>query len=192
MDKKPKKLLYTILFGGELFLVFVAIIILTIKKQSFTSIFNLHQAPNIFILFLIITVASTIAISISFSVIKLHLFKDIKIVIEEIINSFNLNVFDIFIISLLAGVCEEILFRGVIQPMLGIWLTSFIFILLHGYFNPLNWRMSVFGILMFCLSMIIGLIYIKYGLISAIIFHIVYDFIAFSSFKKFIRNSYAA
>ncbi|MCX7699227.1 MAG: CPBP family intramembrane metalloprotease [Candidatus Goldbacteria bacterium] len=192
MDKKPKKLLYTILFVGELFLVFAAIIILTIKKQSFISIFNLHQTPNIFILFLIITVAFTIAISISFSVIKLHLFKDIKIVIEEIINSFNLNVFDIFIISLLAGVCEEILFRGVLQPMLGIWITSFIFILLHGYFNPFNWHMSVFGILMFCLSMIIGLIYIKYGLVAAIIFHIVYDFIAFSSFKKFIGNINAA
>lgn len=185
MDKKTKKLLYAILFGGELSLVFVAVIILSFRKQSFISIFSLSQNPNVFTLFLLILCAIFIAISIVYSVIKIPLFIDIKKIIDEIITGFNLNTLDIFLISLLAGICEEILFRGVLQPMLGLWLTSFLFILLHGYFNPFNWRMSVFGILMFCLSIIIGIIYIKYGLISAIVFHFFYDFTAFLSFIKF-------
>lgn len=184
MKKKSKKLLYLILFGGELFLVFVAIMILAIRKQSFASLLNLNQTPSIFILSIIILCALAIAISIGFAVIKFTLFKDIKKIINEIINNFNLNTLDILIISVIAGVCEEILFRGVLQPMLGIWLTSFLFILLHGYFNPVNWRMSIFGLLMFCLSMVLGFIYMKYGLITAIIFHISYDFTAFLSFKK--------
>lgn len=184
MKKKSKKLLYLILFVGELFLIFVAFIILSIKKQSYISLLNLNHTPSIFIIFIVILCALAIAISIGFAVIKFTLFKDIKKIINEITNNFGLNTFDILIISIIAGVCEEILFRGVLQPMLGIWLTSFLFIFLHGYFNPVNWRMTIFGILMFCLSMVLGIIYIKYGLITAIIFHIFYDFASFLSFKK--------
>jgi len=183
MDKKPKKLLYLILFSGELFLVLIAIIILAIKKQSFTSILNQSLTPNFFILLIIILCALIIATFIGFLVIKFPLFEDIKKIINEIVKNYNLNIIDILVVSVVAGICEEILFRGVLQPMLGIWFTSFIFILLHGYFNPVNWRISIFGLLMFGLSVILGLIYIKYGLTAAIIFHIVYDFTAFVSFK---------
>ncbi len=180
-----KKLLYLILFSGELFLILVAIIILAIKKQSFISILNQNTAPNFFILLIIILFALIIATFIGFSVIKFPLFKDIKKIIEELIYGFNLNIMDILIISIMAGICEEIFFRGVLQPMIGLMLTSFIFILLHGYFNPLNWRISIFGLLMFLLSMFIGIIYIKYGLFTAIIFHSTYDFTAFLYFKIF-------
>lgn len=187
MKKQPKKLLYLILFTVEIFLVFVAFIILAIKKQSFYSILNLPRTQNIFLLIIIIIIATAIAISIGLSVIRFPLFKDIKKIIYEVINNFNLNTSDFFFISTIAGICEEMLFRGVLQPILGIWMTSFLFILLHGYFNPFNWQMSIFGLLMFCLSIGLGFIYIKYGLIAAIIFHITYDFVAFASLKKFSR-----
>jgi membrane protease YdiL (CAAX protease family) len=190
MDNKSKKFLYIILFGGELFLFFVAFIILIIKKQSFISIFTAHQNFNIILLFYLMFLSFLIALIITFLVIKLNIFTDIKKIIKEIITNFNLNIFDIFIISAMAGFCEEILFRGVLQPMLGIWLTSFIFILLHGYFNPVNWRISVFGILMFWLSMILGFIYVNLGLSAAIIFHISYDFFAFLLFKNLQKNLY--
>jgi membrane protease YdiL (CAAX protease family) len=44
---------------------------------------------------------------------------------------FDLRSFNPIWISLFAGVGEEILFRGAIQPLRGLWLTSAIFCLLH-------------------------------------------------------------
>jgi len=184
MNYNSKKTLYLISLGGELFLALVAIIILAIKKQSFVSIVNLNQTPNALLFIILIFCASAIAIFLELLVIRFTFFSEIKKLIDEIINNFNLNLLDAFLIPIIAGICEEILFRGVLQPMLGIWLTSFIFIFLHGYFNPASWRMCVFGILMYGLSLILGLIYIKYGLITVIIFHIVYDTTIFLSFNK--------
>ena len=91
MDKKPKKLLYLILFSGELFLVLIAIIILAIKKQSFTSILNQSLTPNFFILLIIILCALIIATFIGFLVIKFPLFEDIKKIINEIVKNYNIN-----------------------------------------------------------------------------------------------------
>jgi membrane protease YdiL (CAAX protease family) len=184
MNKNSKRTLYLISSAGELFLALVAIIILAIKKQSFVSIVNLNQTPNALLFIILILCASAIAIFLELLVINFAFFSEIKKLIDEIINNFNLNAIDALLIPVIAGICEEILFRGVLQPMLGIWLTSFIFIFLHGYFNPTSWRMCVFGVFMYGLSLILGLVYIKYGLITVMIFHIVYDTTIFLSFNK--------
>lgn len=64
--------------------------------------------------------------------------------------------------------------------MWGIWITSFVFIFLHGYLNPLNWRMSLFGVIMYGVALALGFIFINFGLIPAMVFHFVYDFTAFT------------
>ncbi len=43
----------------------------------------------------------------------------------------GLNVFGAIVLALLSSVGEELLFRGAIQPFLGVWITSFLFGLLH-------------------------------------------------------------
>lgn len=78
-------------------------------------------------------------------------------------------------LSLFAGVGEELLFRGAVQPLLGIWVTSILFVAIHGYFKfrkPGHW---LFGILMFGLSMLLGLLFQHVGLIAAMCAHAVYD-----------------
>jgi membrane protease YdiL (CAAX protease family) len=96
--------------------------------------------------------------------------------VVKLIIGFNLGVFDYFIIALMSAICEEILFRGVLQPMWGIWIVSFIFVLVHGYFNPLNRKSIPTAMLVTCIALALGGIYIYYSLVPAIAFHFGFDF----------------
>jgi membrane protease YdiL (CAAX protease family) len=53
-----------------------------------------------------------------------------------------------------AGVGEEILFRGALQPVLGIWFTSFFFALIHVQYGILTPATLVLFILAFSLGII--------------------------------------
>ena len=86
--------------------------------------------------------------------------------------------------SFCAGVGEEILFRGGIQPYLGIWITSFLFILLHGYINPYNIDLTVYGIFMILISAGLGYLFEIYGILSSITAHFLFDLVMFISLKK--------
>lgn len=60
---------------------------------------------------------------------------------------------DVFLLALFSAAGEELLFRGVLQPYLGIWFSSAIFALLHV--NP-NGRYSVWALWSFMASVILG------------------------------------
>lgn len=95
--------------------------------------------------------------------------------IVRAITEMRFSAFDRFQISLLAGTGEEILFRGAIQPILGIWITSILFVGLHGYFKFEKPGHFLFGLMMFGLSMLLGFLYEYSGLLAAITAHAVYD-----------------
>ena len=97
--------------------------------------------------------------------------------IVEAISKMNFSNFDRFQLSLFAGAGEELLFRGAIQPLLGIWITSLVFVGLHGYFKFKSAGHIVFGVMMFALSVGLGYIYKEAGLIAAMAAHAVYDII---------------
>jgi len=70
-----------------------------------------------------------------------------------------------------------IILGAFIQPLLGIWITSIIFVGLHGYFKFKSARHIIFGVLMFGLSMGLGYLFEEAGLIAAMVAHAVYDLI---------------
>jgi hypothetical protein len=84
---------------------------------------------------------------------------------------------------------EEILFRGGIQPYLGIWLTSILFVLLHGYLNPRNIPMTFFGIYMVIIVGGLGYLTVRNGLLTAIVAHIVIDWVLLSFLGSSFRKS---
>jgi membrane protease YdiL (CAAX protease family) len=93
----------------------------------------------------------------------------------RMLGRFQLSFSEVLLISLSAGVGEEILFRGAIQPFLGVAVTSVLFVAVHGYLNPKDWRLSVYGVFM-----TIGIAWLGYlaetqGLLSAIIGHTIID-----------------
>ena len=92
---------------------------------------------------------------------------------------FNFSLQEILFLSFCAGVGEEIVFRGMIQPWLGILTTSFMFIALHGYMSYSSWPKVIFGLILFAVGTILGVLGEYLGLLAAIVAHIIYDIIAF-------------
>ncbi|MBL7943793.1 MAG: CPBP family intramembrane metalloprotease, partial [Flavobacteriales bacterium] len=92
-----------------------------------------------------------------------------------ILGHFNLAWHEILLISLCAGVGEELLFRGAIQPFLGIALTSILFVGIHGYYSFRSWQISIYGATMTIIIAAIGWMAITCGLISAIVAHTIID-----------------
>jgi uncharacterized protein len=97
--------------------------------------------------------------------------------IVDMVMGMRFTRFDRIQISFFAGTGEELLFRGAMQPVLGIWLTSLIFVAMHGYFKFRSPKHILFGAMMFALSVGLGLLYEWAGLIAAMTAHAVYDLV---------------
>jgi membrane protease YdiL (CAAX protease family) len=93
----------------------------------------------------------------------------------RLLGRFRLSFSEILLISLCAGVGEEMLFRGAVQPFLGIPITSVLFVAIHGYLNPRDWRLSIYGIFMTAGISLLGYLCQTRGLLSAIVAHTLID-----------------
>ncbi|MCF8010203.1 MAG: CPBP family intramembrane metalloprotease [Clostridiales bacterium] len=114
-----------------------------------------------------------------FLLIKLKIFKELKSLFQELIIKTKITMPVILFISISAGISEELMFRGVLQQLIGIWWSSLMFIALHGYFNPCNWKITTYGLLMFSISLGLGLLYETCGLVSVISAHALVDIVIF-------------
>lgn len=101
-----------------------------------------------------------------------------------LISSLNLSPFGMLVLSLCAGIGEELFFRAGIQPFLGIWWTAILFVFIHGYLNPRNWRISVYGVVMVMIIAGFGYLFETAGIFAAIIAHAVFDFILFKNVAR--------
>ena len=93
----------------------------------------------------------------------------------QLIQPIQLSSLEVLLISICAGVGEELFFRGALQQFLGIWITAILFVAIHGYLNPFSWRMSLYGIFMTLGIGGIGYLTEYAGLVSAISAHTVID-----------------
>lgn len=55
---------------------------------------------------------------------------------RKLLKPLDVNFTGIIFLSFCAGFGEEMFFRAFLQPLTGIWLASFIFVVIHGYLNP--------------------------------------------------------
>jgi len=109
------------------------------------------------------------------------LFSDFKVV--QVVKDADLSDAAVNEISFTAGTTEEWLFRGAIQPLLGIWITSILFVAVHGYFRFKSRMHIIFGVFMLLLSLCLGLLFQQIGLISAMAAHVVYDIVVMRSLR---------
>ncbi len=103
--------------------------------------------------------------------------KDVRNLFKNIFRPLGLTKWEITFISVCAGIGEEIFFRGAVQPMLGVWATAMLFVFLHGYINPFNLPLSVYGIYMTVVIGVVGLMALHMGIITAISAHFVIDLV---------------
>jgi hypothetical protein len=87
----------------------------------------------------------------------------------------HVRVWHIIVISVLAGLGEELLFRGVLQPLVGLPLASIVFGAVHvggrGFVG--------YGIWAACIGVLFGLLMVQTGgLLAPIVAHAVYDALA--------------
>lgn len=99
--------------------------------------------------------------------------------VESMVKRMNLSIWDCFFLAMCAGVGEELLFRSGVQYYLGPWITSVLFVAIHGYLNPMNWRMSLYGIIVLPFILIISFALEEFGLWFCIGAHFSYDLVLF-------------
>lgn len=98
---------------------------------------------------------------------------------QGFIKSANLRFIDTVFASISAGIGEEILFRGAVQPFLGIWITAIIFVAIHGYLSLEDWAIFSYGVLMVLMSAGLGYLCNWLGIGAAMTAHAVFDIIVF-------------
>src|SRR5690554_2861298 len=103
---------------------------------------------------------------------------------SKVISGLNLSEWQIIFISLCAGFGEELLFRGAIQPLLGLWITAIVFVAIHGYLNPRDWKMTVYGIYMTLAIAVLGYYTDYVGVIGASLAHAGIDYVLFKHLIK--------
>ncbi len=105
-----------------------------------------------------------------------------KKVLTEIKSIFdNMHMIDLLIISLLAGIGEELLFRGIVQVKFGIVIASIVFGLMHSI-------SLAYVIVTIIMGFYIGSIYQASGsLLVPVQLHFVYDFAALVYLRYFVR-----
>lgn len=105
--------------------------------------------------------------------------RSISIELQSMFGHFNWAM--IVLISIMAGVSEELLFRGVLQsllvdatsPLIGIVISS-------AVFGALHCLSRTYVVLAFLVSLLIGAVfYVTGDLITVMVLHAVYDFFAF-------------
>ncbi|MBK8338943.1 MAG: CPBP family intramembrane metalloprotease [Flavobacteriales bacterium] len=84
---------------------------------------------------------------------------------------------DRWVISFCAGVGEELLFRGALQYWLGVPLTAIGFVALHGYLDPRNARVTMYGAYLVLCMLAYGTVAEHIGLLPAMIAHFLFDVI---------------
>lgn len=102
---------------------------------------------------------------------------------------------DLVWISILAGVSEEVLFRGVLQTAVRTWTESFAgnwsillaLVVASVVFGMLHWLSNSYAILAGILGAYLGLVFVVTGesqLLPPIIAHTLYDLVALTTFRS--------
>lgn len=90
-------------------------------------------------------------------------------------------------IAIAAGVGEELFFRGALQPILGIWVASVLFALVHirAYrWNQLSKRVLLQCISVFAIGVSLGLVAMYVGLLAAITVHAAMDAVGLYAIRR--------
>lgn len=103
----------------------------------------------------------------------------------RLIGKMKLSNGEIIFLSICAGVGEELLFRAVLQQYWGIWITALVFVAIHGYLDPRNMKMVVYGLTMTLIIAGVGYLYEYSGLLTAAAAHTMIDVVLFKKLSGY-------
>ena len=111
--------------------------------------------------------------------IKQPFLNQVGIKYARLIQNFGISTAGIWFVSFCAGFGEELLFRGAIQPLIGIWITAFVFVAIHGYLDPRDWKISAYGLFMTVAIAALGYLTEFFGIWTAATAHMMIDVVLF-------------
>lgn len=177
-----KELIYSLYISQQFFLV-LAILLAYILFDSYNEFFSLFVFDWEEIVLLGV-VPGIIVVAIDIFLIKIlpKSAYDDGGINQRIFTS--LNIPQIFILSIIVAVSEEMLFRGILHTFLGFIIASTIFALIHfRYLNKIALLISIF-----LLSFLIGYMYeLTNNLLVPIAAHFCIDFLLGSYYRMFMR-----
>ena len=103
---------------------------------------------------------------------------------RNLLSDLKITRFQAFFLSFAAGFGEEVFFRGAIQPWLGIWITAFLFVAIHGYFSFKNWPVNIFAFGLTLFIALIGWSAIQFSIWHAIAAHFSYDLVLLLYYRR--------
>ncbi len=95
---------------------------------------------------------------------------------------------DRLLVSVCAGVGEELFFRGALQFWLGIPVTAILFVAIHGYLDPRNWRITIYGVAMTAMIMLLGYMAEHQGLLAPMAAHTMIDVVLLEGLHRAWRD----
>ena len=107
------------------------------------------------------------------AVIQPEVFDELEAVTDDM-TAGNQNLLGAALIGITAGVGEELLFRGALQPRFGLILTSTAFAVIHA---P-QYGLSLIILALFAVGVILGIERQRFGTLAAMLTHALYNFIA--------------
>lgn len=126
----------------------------------------------------------TLSAFLAWGIIRLPFMKPVERKYRVLIGSIGIGWSDVIFLSLCAGIGEEVLFRGGIQPHLGVWPTAILFVALHGYLNPKDWRITLYGVFMTVAIGIMGILFDRYGAWTAFTAHSIIDIVLLKALTR--------
>lgn len=174
------------LFALSVFTLFgfsgIAYLILSFSEE--VQYFDMFHYDNLFQSIPIGLGFGVIAAFMGILLLKLPQLKETNTFYAKIFKDLDLHWTDIAFYSFCAGVGEEILFRGALQPLLGLWFTAILFVVLHGYISTKDWNKSLYGVFLVFVSAGFGYLTLYLDLYAAMAAHFIFDVIMFIKLKK--------
>ncbi len=89
---------------------------------------------------------------------------------EQLLGSLFTTPFGIFTVGAAAALGEETIFRGALQPRLGLILTSLLFALIHG-----NYGLSIATLIVFVVGLLLGYLRQRHNTTTSMLMHATYN-----------------
>lgn len=155
-----------------------------IDLKNFLQLDNLKTIPILFGLEFGIIYAFFSALLLSSPI-----FEKLPMRVDKLVGEMDISYAMGFFLSFCAGLGEELLFRSGVQFYLGPWVTSVLFVAIHGYFKIKPIAQSLYGLIVLPFIVLISFGFDHFGLWFAVAAHFSYDATLFWAFISYSRKS---
>ena len=113
------------------------------------------------------------------------------------VSGLTMPFWQVLVVALMVAIAEELAYRAALQPLTGLWVASALFTLAHVRLDRAAWAqpdrpyaIAAVGLL-YAISMAMGLLFMRVGLLAAMTAHFAYDLILLHGYVRLGRNGAA-